>query len=257
MQGKLIPTITVLLFISLCALNAGISAKNRFSDKIKKIEIPAEWEKILPVKINGVTLKTCQDEEKIYFMLKFPAPEKKTEHMNWHWNQEKGFYIPGNEKETSVTLIITQSVNSDIIADIWIWRSARTGPAGFADDGFAISDSICQKKKGQYFFPDSGIPPWQSRFFTEFAGMKIRRFYFSPPSGSASDVRAEAEWANGFWTVILSRKKQTGNRDDVQMKPDNVIYATPLPRLPEKSDLKRKNKRLKILIPSWKKKNEP
>jgi hypothetical protein len=34
------------------------------------------------------------------------------------------------------------------------------------------------------------------------------------PSGSAADVQAKGEWANGKWTLELARKLNTGNPDD-------------------------------------------
>jgi hypothetical protein len=35
------------------------------------------------------------------------------------------------------------------------------------------------------------------------------------PSGSRGDVRAESRYADGGWTVMISRKLETGNDDDV------------------------------------------
>ena len=34
------------------------------------------------------------------------------------------------------------------------------------------------------------------------------------PSGSASDVRAKGQWADGWWTVEFARRLDTGHDDD-------------------------------------------
>lgn len=45
------------------------------------------------------------------------------------------------------------------------------------------------------------------------------------PSGSRADVRAEGKWLNGYWTVELSRKLDTGDRSDISfIQPEAVTF---------------------------------
>ena len=46
--------------------------------------------------------------------------------------------------------------------------------------------------------------------------MKDLLLQFPPqkPAGSAADVEAKGEWANGKWTVEFKRKLNTGHKDD-------------------------------------------
>jgi hypothetical protein len=62
---------------------------------------------------------------------------------------------------------------------------------------------------------DSGKPAWFSRYFAEFAGAELPRFYNRSPSGSAGDVKGRSSFKDGVMTIELARKLETGHKDDL------------------------------------------
>ncbi len=128
--------------------------------------------------------------------------------------------------------------------DLWHWKAARSDPAGFADDTWVTM--ISEKKGGRKsdkggggdkknITEDKSKPKYmlaQSKSLTkdgvllashatdiiDYAVFKDGDTitYRMPkiPAGSRADIKADSSYANGEWTVMLSRKLDTGNTDD-------------------------------------------
>ena len=133
--------------------------------------------------------------------------------------------------------------------DLWHWKAARSDPAGFADDTWLTQ--ISEKKGGRK--SDAGVGGDQKNMtedkskpkympapgkmlgkdgilladnaveITSYAVFKIGDTitYRMPkiPAGSRADIKAVSLYADGGWTVMLSRKLNTGNEDDVAFNP--------------------------------------
>jgi hypothetical protein len=50
-------------------------------------------------------------------------------------------------------------------------------------------------------------------------GELLPRFGLDTPEGSAADNRVEGRYADGKWTLLWTRKLDTGNKDDIALKP--------------------------------------
>jgi len=133
--------------------------------------------------------------------------------------------------------------------DLWHWKAARSDPAGFADDTWITK--ISEKKGGRKsdagkggdkknMTADKSMP-----MYTLAPGKKLAKndillvshaveitdySVFTPgdtitfrmpntPEGSRADIKAVSSYANGSWTVMLYRKLDTGNDDDVAFNP--------------------------------------
>ena len=53
----------------------------------------------------------------------------------------------------------------------------------------------------------------------EYSGDVIPAYAIKEPTGSGADVRAKGKWENGYWTVELLRKLNTGYPDDTAFDP--------------------------------------
>jgi Ethylbenzene dehydrogenase len=128
--------------------------------------------------------------------------------------------------------------------DLWHWKAARSDPYRYADDGWLTKagDKTGRKddtggggetrnetddKSKPRFMQDpskkASVPgvllTEESVEITDYSKFKANDVitYRLPkkPSGSRGDIKAESRYADGGWTVMLSRKLETGNDDDV------------------------------------------
>jgi hypothetical protein len=133
--------------------------------------------------------------------------------------------------------------------DLWHWKAARSDPAGYADDGYLtkISDTkggrkgdagkggdkpnITDDKTKPKYMLASGKKLGKNNILLAADGVEITDYsifkagdvitYRMPVAaeGSFGDIKAVSRYADGAWTVMLSRKLDTGNDDDVAFDP--------------------------------------
>ena len=142
------------------------------------------------------------------------------------------------------------------LLDMWHWKAVRSNPLGQADDqylddtawskdkpnagrksdplaGGGYKDNVSQNKTAPAVMPApaSAKPsrnwvlagesaPFNDGFKT---GDRIGGVIISPFAGDRGDLKAKAVWANGQWTLELSRPLVTGSKFDVQF--DNLKSA--------------------------------
>ncbi len=136
--------------------------------------------------------------------------------------------------------------------DLWHWQAGQSGVVGQADDlsigvqpfitttgrladkstkGGSVNNQnkennapIYMSKNGptaKFILAGDEVPIDLGKLTP---GARIPAFVVSPWDGSRSDVSAKGTWANGKWTLVLSRALDTGNDDDVKFIPTK---ATP------------------------------
>lgn len=164
-----------------------------------------------------IKLKACTDNSKIFFLIEYQTESENRQHQIWHWDPVRQAYIPGTEKEEVFTIILAEKPDNNSKADIWIWRAARTDPVNKADDLFYFeSDKINQSPKN--IIMDKGEICWFSKYFGDYAGTQLPRFYNRTPKGSAADVSAKGNWDKKHLKIEFSRLLGTGNKDDIPLK---------------------------------------
>jgi hypothetical protein len=128
--------------------------------------------------------------------------------------------------------------------DLWHWKAARSDPYRYADDGWLTAavdktgrkddnggggdsrNETADKSKPRYMQDPSKKPSVpgvllaeESVEVTDYSKFKANDVitYRLPKkaSGSRADIKAESRYADGGWTLMLSRKLETGNDDDV------------------------------------------
>ncbi|MHC1742194.1 MAG: ethylbenzene dehydrogenase-related protein [Syntrophobacteraceae bacterium] len=128
--------------------------------------------------------------------------------------------------------------------DLWHWKAARSDPYKRADDtwltvagektgrmndagsGGDVKNEVEDKSKPRYM-QDPGKNPSAPGFLLVEEAVEIKDYsvfkagdtitYQMPkkPEGSRADIAALSSHADGQWTLMLSRKLDTGNEDDV------------------------------------------
>jgi hypothetical protein len=150
-------------------------------------------------------------------------------------NEKEWYYAVSSQKEK---------------ADMWHWKSVRSNPVGYAEDGYVAFNATKEPEKGRKRDAGSGTKAKNNR-----TKDKSGPAYMQDPSKSASipgtllvaqaveiknptgfkdgdqipgymlqpgwkdsfaDVKAKGAWQNGKWTVMMSRKLNTGYDDDIQ-----------------------------------------
>lgn len=129
--------------------------------------------------------------------------------------------------------------------DLWHWKAARSDPAGFADDTWLTQ--ISEKKGGRKsdkgkggdlknMTDDKSKPKYMlapgkkltqtgvllashaveiTDYSTFKSGATLTYRMPKISKGSRGDIKAVSKYANGQWTLMLFRKLDTGNDDDV------------------------------------------
>lgn len=171
--------------------------------------------------------------DRIHFALRWPDDAADTEYKGWEW--AGGKYVEGKRRDDALALRFHLSGDFDrtmlsaksYVADVWLWSAARTNPVGYAEDWtHRVSTRMIEdaaeyavKGVGTVFIKklrDGGEGPY--RFLPRPKAKAAERMpSFEPvraPSGSVADVLAKGRWAQGRWSLEMSRKLATGNADD-------------------------------------------
>lgn len=129
--------------------------------------------------------------------------------------------------------------------DMWMWRGARSGPIGYADDFYVLEYRLRDKgtapfrtqtgdtmydeqKMGYRAIPEArleqellrsplieGVNAARITPDARFnVGDVVPQRVLRKPDGSAADIVTNSRWENGRWTLEMRRKLNTGNVDD-------------------------------------------
>ena len=134
-------------------------------------------------------------------------------------------------------------------ADMWHWKSVRSNPVGYTEDGFVTTNpskkpeegrkrdagsgkaksNLTKDKSGPAFMqnPSRSASVVDALLVSEAVeitagtsfqdGQEIPGYMLNAGwKGSFADVKTKGVWKNGKWTLVMSRKLDTGYGDDVQ-----------------------------------------
>jgi len=133
--------------------------------------------------------------------------------------------------------------------DLWHWKAGRSDPVGHADDTWLgpVSDgkggrkpdagtggeklNETEDKTRPRFAPAPGKSPGKHGVLLAAEAVPIEDYsrfqagdtltYQMPlmPTGSRADIRAVSAYGKGGWTLMLSRRLNTGHEDDAALQP--------------------------------------
>jgi hypothetical protein len=246
-------------------------------DKAKEAKIALTGAGTVEGKNIELKAKSVYTKDEIFFRFEWPDKDKSMNKNSWKMTNGKWVKQKGDEDRLGVVWEINRidkfatkgcailchneskndkdwhfSVSSPREkADLWHWKSVRSNPVGYTEDGFVKDNPSKKPEKGRK--RDAGNKPYKassnrtkdkkgpaymqnlsrsasipgsllaseaakieaSSTFAEgdkIPGYRIHKNW----KGSFADVKTQGVWKDGKWTVMVYRKLQTGNDDDVQ-----------------------------------------
>ncbi len=222
-----------------------------------------------------LTAKSVYTKDQIFFRFEWADKDKTLNKNRWKKNGGKWSKFKGDEDRLGVTweinridkfatkgcavLCHNESKNekewyyatsaSKEKADMWHWKSVRSNPVGYTEDGFVTTNpskkpeegrkrdagsgkaksNRNKDKSGPAFMQNPSVPAsvQDALLVTEAVeinadtaipdGQEIPGYMLNTDwKGSFADVKTKGVWKNGRWTLMMSRKLKTGNGDDIQ-----------------------------------------
>jgi len=188
--------------------------------------------------VSEVELKAAYTGDSIFFLARWKDATKDDQHKPWKWEGTKdaGEYKAGKEAEDRLAMhfpikgdFVTCMVDpADSTSDVWQWKAARTNGAGIIHDKTDVYSK--SEPKGAFSThyavdgttvyllrpDDGGVAPYKTNKIDPFVyqGDVVPQYVpFVPDNPDAADVKAKGVWADGYWTLEIGRKLDTGHPD--------------------------------------------
>ena len=195
-------------------------------------------------KSSKLTIKSVYTDSHVAFLVRWEdATRDNKMHKPWVWNADKKAYEQGKEQEDAAALAFehTGPFTADMLSpvdavwDLWTWKATRSDPVGYAMDKTHRYSTTKPEGKAKEYPSRTGSPIWIQRpddageptakslkVPAEYMGDVVPAYAVKEPAGSGADVRAKGKWENGYWTVELLRKLNTGHPDDTAFNPARI-----------------------------------
>lgn len=184
-----------------------------------------------------VLLKAGMFGDRIWFAARWPDAVADREYRPWKWNGSQ--YKRGKQRDDMFALRFDMGGDyaacmlskTDYKVDLWQWSAGRSDPAGVAEDFTHVISTAMMESAAEYEHPeggmvyirkvrDAGDPVYENvEAGKAHQGETLPGVRLLPGGGAGSlvDVQAKGEWKEGFWSLELSRKLDTGFADDVKL----------------------------------------
>jgi len=232
-------------------------------------------------KVEGKTIelkaKSVFTKDEIFFRLEWPDKDKSTNKNAWKFAGGKWVKQKANEDRLGVMWEINRidkfatkgcavlchneskdnkewyysTSSKKEKGDLWHWKSVRSNPVGFTEDGFVVDNPKKEPEKGRkrdagnkaYKAGNNRTKDKKGPAYTQDPAQKASipgtllkteaielTSAHTPKEGdwlpgyvlntdwkdSFGDIKTQGVWKDGKWTVVMSRKLDTGYDDDVQ-----------------------------------------
>jgi len=202
----------------------------------QKGKYAGQWAKTGYTTVAEVELKAAYTADSIFFLAKWKDATKDDKHKPFVWTgtKEAGEYKDGPQSEDRLAFEFPIKGEFDACmltpmeatTDVWQWKAARTNPIGLIQDKWHLYSKSEPKGKFSTHYagdgsmvyivrPDDGnVAPYTENKVDPFVyqGDEVPKYVPTKPADAdASDVAAKGVWADGFWTVEIGRKLDTGH----------------------------------------------
>jgi hypothetical protein len=250
--------------------------------------------KNLPASSSDITLRAVYTADTVYFLMQYKDPTESVKRSPWvkqadgRWQQLKDPADKGGDNNTYYEdkMAMIWAINSPSFeakgcmaachtgegkpygnkylpagekADIWHWKSVRTGSVGQIDDqwlddtkydkdkapeagrksdpktGGGYTDNVNDTKNGPkfalkgnkpappYWIMDADKEPFDDSKYK--AGDEVPGIVVAPFTGDRGDISVKSSWKDGTYTLVFWRKLNTNSDFDVQFTDMKKPYA--------------------------------
>lgn len=189
-----------------------------------------------------VSGKGLYSGDRVYFAFRWADNKADTVYKDWVWRGNR--YRRGKQLDDMFGLRFEMSGDYDSCmlsdksydVDVWVWSAGRSALHDYADDMTQQISNRMLENAAEHEGPNGQIvyikkrrdageagytntrPNRRKKTETQLPGIEATE----GPTGSLADVSAKGIWKDGHWQLELSRKLDTGNDDDVVLKPGGV-----------------------------------
>lgn len=188
----------------------------------------------------SVEVRCVHTDTHIFFAAVWEDETESVSHKPWVWNGEKKAYEESADREDmfAVAFEHTGPFTADMLSgdeavwDVWHWKAFRTNPQGYAMDKTHRYSHNKPETKATSYTARNGTTIWIARpqdagdtleksqpAPAAYQGDRVAQYLPGSPTGSAADVRAKGRWSDGWWTLEMSRRLDTGFSDDTTFDP--------------------------------------
>jgi hypothetical protein len=172
--------------------------------------------------------------DRIYMAVRWPDPTMSDNYRPYEWKVNR--YKRGKQRDDLLAVRFSLSdafdrsmlTTIDYEVDVWVWSAGRSNLIGFADDYKHHISTQHIQDAAEYELPDGTIVYIDRSTDTGEFGYGTQKPESSvkttqkvdsvsiegPNTGSLGDVIAKGQWHDGYWTVELSRLRDTQHADD-------------------------------------------
>ena len=220
-----------------------------------------EWSAIAPVTVRvepatagdpkafqgtvDLQLRAAVNGDMIYILAQWPDSTKDDTHKTLTWNKEKDGYEEGKDREDRLALNFPISGDftacmlsgKTFVSDVWHWKAYRSQVVGVAEDQSNILSGDKLEKANEHPTrdgkkiwvarpSDSGPDLVTSQKPIDNIGDVVPQYLPAKEvSGSKADIKSAAVWADGKWTLEMSRRLDTGNSKEDTAFEHGKTYA--------------------------------
>ena len=190
-----------------------------------------------------VQMKAGVFGSRFYLAFKYPDSTEDATLRQWEWRGEK--YVESKQYDDLFAVRFHMSGDFDrsmlttasYAVDVWLWSAARTNPNGLAED---MSHQVSTKpiENAAEFEPsgaktiyikksrDAGTELFSTTPKPKAnKGDRVPLHELVAAKGSSADVAAKGRWKSGYWQLEFGRALNTGNADDVVLKPGLTVLG--------------------------------
>lgn len=210
-----------------------------------------EWnavsEQVIPLQgdlgIRSVRMRAGTHGGNVYFVVRWADSTEDIHHKPFMWDAAHNKYEGGSQKEDrfAIQFAMDGDYTTDwfsgaaFSADTWHWKAARTNPLGLAHDKMTVITLQetpraykAQARNGATIYirrpSDAGDKLYTTVRYREYKRDLMPKYVLAEhPTGSVTDVMARGVWRDGWWTLELARKLDTGHADDVEFRPGRHV----------------------------------
>ncbi len=187
-----------------------------------------------------VELKLAISGDRLYVAARWPDPKADLSWKSWQWDGSR--YRRGRDEDDKFVLRFELSgdydtcmlTNKTYEADVWFWSAGRTNLGGMAENVLHRISAQPIEDAAEHKAPN-GATVYIKKIMEGTRGYSAQKapaakaeesvpsVAIAQPPGNPDDILAKGIWANGIWSLEMSRKLNTGKAGRSALAPGSKV----------------------------------